>query len=249
MEKVENNKEYYSIDLLHIFKMLWRRVWIIIIVGVLCATLGFSVASYAIHPKYSASIMLYVNNTSKIGNTEFSISTSEITAAQSLVKTYIVILRNRTTLEDVIKQAGVSYSATQLNSMIEAGPVEDTEVFRVKVTTENAEEAVKIANTISTVLTTRVGKIIEGASMQIVDTADIKASQEPVSPSETKYTAIGLILGSFISALFAIMDDTIHDEEYVNQTYEYPILAKIPDLLDGSSKEYSYYSQKKSANK
>ena len=71
---------------------------------------------------------------------------------------------------------------------------------------------------------------------------------EKVAPSITQHTAIGLALGILISVfaliVLALMDDTIHDEEYVLNTYDYPILGKVPNLLNAGSKSYSYYSQK-----
>ena len=253
MENFDNSKEYYSIDLLHIIKVLWRRVWVIILAGILAASIAFSIASFVIAPKYSSSIMLYVNNSSfSLGNTSFSISSSEISAAQSLVKTYIVLLRNRTTLEKVIEKAGVSYTYRELDALLEAESVNETEVFRIKVTTEDPYESAKITNSIAEVLPGRVSEVIDGASMEIVDSAI--PNLQKVSPSITRYTAVGLILGVLASVLFltvlALMDDTIHDDEYISQNYKYPILAKIPDLLGGgSSKEYkykyNYYSQNK----
>ena len=102
-----NSKEYYAIDLLHIVKTLLRRMWILVLAGVVAAAAGFAYSSFLIAPTYSSSIMLYVNNSSfSLGNTNFSITASEITAAQSLVKTYGEILNNRTTLERVINKSG-----------------------------------------------------------------------------------------------------------------------------------------------
>ena len=79
--------------------------------------------------------------------------------------------------------------------------------------------------------------------MEIVDTA--VPNYHKVSPSVTMYTMVGFILGFVFSvgviAVFAIMDDTVHDEDYILQTYNYPILAKIPDLLDKDSKRYGRY--------
>ncbi|MBQ7355252.1 MAG: hypothetical protein IJW62_07030, partial [Clostridia bacterium] len=56
---------------------------------------------------------------------------------------------------------------------------------------------------------------------------------------------VGAFLAALVLAIFAIMDDTIHDEDYILQNYEYPILAKVPDLLGSGSKSYGYYYQKK----
>ena len=48
---------------------------------------------------------------------------------------------------------------------------------------------------------------------------------------------------ALIVVILALLDDTIHDEEYVLNTYDYPILAKIPDLTATGNKKYAYYRQ------
>lgn len=248
MEKQEKNtREYYTIDVLHIVKSLWKRVWVIALCGLLAAAIGFSISAFAIAPTYSSYVKLYVNNSSfSLGNTNFSISSSELTAAQSLVRTYGDILDSRSTLERVIEKAEVDYTWKELSEMIDYAPSNDTEIMRVTVTCENPYEASKIANTIAEVLPVRISEIIDGASMEVVDSAVPEI--EKVAPSITQYTAIGLALGVLVSiivlVILALMDDTIHDEEYVLRTYDYPILGKVPDLLNTGNKSYGYYSQK-----
>jgi len=245
-EDVKN--QYYTIDVLHIVKTLWRKIWLVGLIGLLTAVMGFSTASFLIAPKYSSSVMLYVNNSSvSLGNTSFSIGSSEITAARNLVETYIVILKNRTTMDEIIRNTGVDYTSPQLMSKIKATSVNETEVLRVTVTTEDPVESAKIANAIAVILPNRISEIIEGASMEVVDSAVVNHLK--VSPTITNYTIIGFVIGIFLSCILitlaAIMDDTIHDEEYILQNYDYPILAKVPDLLNSGSSNYRYYYQKK----
>ena len=244
-----NNADYYVIDIMHIIRTVWYKLWILILCGVLAGGIGFSMAKFVIAPEYSSSIMLYVNNSSiSLNDVGFSLSSSDISAAQSLVKTYNVLLKNRTTLQRVIEETDVSYDWEELYDMIEASSVNETEIMRVTVTSKDPYEAQKIANGIATVLPQRVTEIVEGTSMEVVDSA--VANTQKVSPSITKYTAIGFILGIFVSltvvVIYALMDNTIHDEDYVLQTYNYAILAKVPDLLEADGKKYDYkygYSQ------
>ena len=247
MERQENNnREYYTIDIIHLAKALWRRVWVIALCGLLAATLGFSYSAFLIEPTYSSSIKLYVNNSSfSFGGADFSISASELNAAQSLVRTYGDILDSRSTLERVINKAGVDYTWEELSKMIEYAPSNDTEIMRVTVTGKDPYEASKIANTIAEILPVRISEIIDGASMEVVDSA--VPDTEKVAPSITLYTALGLVLGvlgaSLVLIVKAMMDDTIHDEEYVLRTYNYPILGKVPNLMNSGNKAYGYYSQ------
>lgn len=249
MEKQDKNfKDYYTIDLLHIVKTLWQRAWVIAVAGLAAALLAFITSAFLITPTYSSSIMLYVNNSSfSLGNTSFSISSSEISAAQSLVKTYGELLNNRTTLERIIEKTGVDYTYEELSKMIISEPSNDTEIMRVTVTTDDPYEAAKIANCIAEVLPVRISEIIDGASMEVIDSAI--PNLEKVAPSITQYTAVGLLLGVLVSVIVliisAMLDGTIHDEEYVLRTYDYPILAKVPDLFGTDGRKYGYYYQDK----
>ena len=246
MEKQEITREYYAVDVQHILKTLWRRAWVIILSGLVAAVAGFSIAAFAIAPTYSSFIKLYVNNSSfSLGNTNFSISSSELVAAQNLVKTYGEILNSRSTLGRVIEKAGVDYTWRELLGKIKCEPANETEIMLVTITCEDPYVASKLGNTIAEVLPIRISEIIDGASMEVVDSAVPELNK--VAPSITTYTAVGLILGmlfaAFILVLVALMDNTVHDEEYVLAMYDYPILGKVPDLLDTGNKAYGYYSR------
>ena len=241
-------KDYYVIDIWHIIRSVWHRAWVVILSAIIAAVAGFSIAAFAVTPMYSSSVMMYVNNSSfSLGNTEFSFSSSEISAAQSLLKTYIVILNNRTTLEAVAEKAELDCTYEELSGMISSSSVNETEVLKVTVTSEDPYKAAKIANSIAEVLPMRISEIIEGSSMKIVDSAVVKLQK--VSPSITKYTAVGFVLGTFVSiavlAIIALADGTIHSDEYIIETYKYPILAKIPDLTGEGHRKgyYSYYKK------
>lgn len=247
MEYQETNKsEYYVVDLAHIFKTILKKIWVVIISSVLAAVIGFSIAAFAIAPTYSSSIMLYVNNSSfSVSDIGFSISSSEISAAQSLVKTYTVILKNRTTLERVIDETKVKYDWEELSEMIEAEPVNETEVMGVTVTCEDPKDAQIIANGIAKILPQRISEIVEGSSMEVVDSAVV--NHKKVAPSVTAYTVIGFVLGVLLSLIYlvicAMCDNTIHDEEYVIKNYDYPILAKIPNLVENGKTKFGYYKR------
>ena len=136
----------------------------------------------------------------------------------------------------------------ELSKMLKYGSLNNTEVMFVTVTTTDPYEASEIANCISEVLPIRISEIIKGATMIVVDSA-VPVLQK-VEPSISKYTILGFMLGFVLCAavivVLDILDDTIHDEEYVITTYDYPMLARIPDLLSRSTNKYGYYYKSKS---
>ena len=242
-EKTANDN--FAIDISHLLNYVWKKVWVVIVAGFLTAALGFTLSAFIIEPKYSSSILLYVNNGSiSLEQISFNISQSDISASKSLVKTYTVLLKTRTTLESVIDKTGVEYTYDDLAEMITATNADGTEIMEITVTSTNPYEASQIANGIAEILPMRIAEIIEGATMEVVDSAI--PDLEKVSPGIMKYTAIGLLLGVLTAVtvliVMAMLDNTIHDEEYVLSMYNYPILAKIPDLdSDSPDKKYGYY--------
>ena len=119
---VKNNQNgEMEIDLLQLFRALWRNALVIILVAILFGGIAFGGTYMFISPKYEASSMLYVNNSSvSLGSTSVSITSGELSAAQKLVDTYIVILKSRTTLDEVIQESGVPYSVEKLSGMVSA---------------------------------------------------------------------------------------------------------------------------------
>ena len=239
----QQNVEEDTIDLLRLIKALWHRAWAIILSAILFGGVAFGYAAFLITPTYQSQVMIYVNNSSiSFGNTSVSISSSEIYAAQSLADTYVVILESRTTLEQVIEEAGLDCTYSELLAMISADSVNSTEIFSVTVTNSDPVMAAEIANTIAEILPDRIAEIVEGSSVVIVDTAVAATSKS--SPSITKYTAIGILAGivlsCFIIVVLELMDDVIHDEDYLIETYNIPVLAVIPDLT--AKKKSGYYS-------
>ena len=105
--------------------------------------------------------------------------------------------------------------------MITASAVNGTEIFEIVVTNPDNQKAELIANTIADVLPKKIANIVEGSSVRIVDYAIVPAY--PVSPSVTKYTAIGLLFSGMLSVgiivLMELMNESIRSEDYLLQTY------------------------------
>ena len=235
-----------EIDLLKLGEVLLHKAGAIIAVTLLAAAAAFAVSFFLITPQYTATAMMYVNNSNISVGGSFSISSSELTAAQGLVDTYVIILKSRTTLEDIIARENLEYDYKELYSMIESGPVNSTEIFDINVTSPDPYEAERIANTIAQVLPERIASIVEGSDVRIVDYAVVPSGR--TSPSFTLNTVIGALVGFFIAAAVVVLrylfDDQIHEEGYLAQTYpDVPLLAVVPDMLAADSGGDSYYSR------
>ena len=247
-EKIQHDE--IEIDIGRIFHSVMERIWRVIIVSVLCAAMVFGYTYYCVTPQYQSSAMFYVNNNSfSVGDAALSITSGDLVTSRGLVASYIVILKTRETLNEVIDYAGVDLTYGEVSGMITAAAVNETEIFRVTVTNPDPQEAEKIANAIAYILPKRIGNIIDGTSAKIVDSAVVPAG--PSSPSYTKNGVIGFLIGFLLCAgsiaLKEIFDTTIRSEEDIEQVCAHPVLSAVPNMQGGGKKKarYDYYDVKK----
>ena len=255
-----NNTDEMEIDLLKLFKALWKRALVIILVALIFAAAFFAYTLLMISPSYDATASIYVNNSSfSFGSTSFSITNSELSASNSLVNTYIYILKSRTTLEDVIDRAQLPYTYEQLSKMITTTAIQNTAAFDVTVRTSSPTMSEQIANAIAEILPNRIAEIVDGSSVRIVDYAIVPAHR--AAPSYTKNTVIGFLIGALLAAAVVVVrflideqnDVVIHSADELRKIYpEVKVLALIPDMRLTSKKGYyysSYYGNEKKGEK
>lgn len=246
---MENKKpeSFLEIDVTRLLGALWRKIWAIILAAVIGAGAFFTYASMMITPTYRAQALMYVNNRNiTLSTSSVNISTGEISAASALVNTYTVILKSRNTLNEVIREANLKYSYERLKGMITAASVNETQIFSITVTSTDPEEAALIANTVAKVLPDKIAEIVDGSSVRVVDYAVTPTGK--VAPKLSKYAVEGAFIGALLVCAVVIvvelLDDAIHSEDYITQTYGIPSLAVIPDLdaaLNEKGKYYNYY--------
>ena len=244
MNEQKKTGEGTEIDLKRLFDAIWHRAWVIVVISILCGALIFMGTFYLITPKYQSSAKFYVNN-NNISLGGMSLSASDLTASQELVKTYIAILKTRDTMETVIDRAGLDLTYPEIYEMISASAVNDTVIFEVVVTHTDPAIAEKIAATIVDVLPRVVEGIIDGTSVKPVE-HPVKPTERS-SPSYTQNTIVGLLLGFVLAVAFVVLreifDVTIRTEEDIQRSCKYPLLAKVPDMASHNrGGYYRYYS-------
>lgn len=228
-----------EIDLKELFLILWHRIWIIILVTILSGAVVFGFTRFLVKPKYTSSIKMYVNNST---TSKANMSSSDIAASQSLVDTYITIIQSDTLLTDVIGRSNSLYTTGQLNKMISARSLNNTEVFQVNVTSEDPNEAQALANSIADTAPEYLSDIVTGTSVKIIDRA--KFSDVPTSPNILSNTMIGLVAGFMLASglilLVSLMDTRIKTEQDLQRITDLPILGAISDYENASSNNYGY---------
>lgn len=231
-----------EIDLKELMMILLHRIWLIIGATILAGALVFGFTRLFVKPQYTSSIKMYVNNsTSSKGN----MSSADLSAAKSIVDTYITIIESDTVLSDVISNAESDLTTSQLSQMISARSLNNTEVFQVNVTNPDPTDAYNLANSIADTAPDYLTEIVEGTAVKIIDRA--KFNDIPVSPNYLQNTLIGMVLGFMLATglvlLLSFMDTRIKSEQDLQKVSDLPVLGAISDFNNARDTAYSLNSE------
>lgn len=220
-------QEEDSIDLLEIFDVLRRHVWIIVLCTVASALVGFIAVTFFATPKYQASSSMIVN--SRQENTG-NLTSDQLNSASRLVATYSVIIRSNKVLQVVIDDLGLDYTADELKEMVSVSAVNDTQVMAITVTSTDPREAYRICTKISQIAPDLVKKTVDAGSANVVDSP--KLQEDPVSPHVRRDIVIMALLGAILSIgviiVVHLFDNKINNESDVAKYLNLSVLGVIP---------------------
>ena len=241
----KETKDGLEIDFRRLLLVIGKRLWLILLVGILVGGLAFGYSKVTMDLQYSSSVKFYVKN--QVPDSP-GYNSSQVMAAQDLARTYIVILKTRSVLTQINAEAGMNFSYSQMKSMVSAGIEEESMVFWVKFTCGSSQDAYKLAHATEKVLPERINAMVaeveEETPLWCVDEAvEIKS---PTGPNYKKYGILGGLAGACLTLLLVVvkdlMDTSIHSEEYLTNNYEdVPVLAVIPEISETKNARYGSY--------
>lgn len=240
----QRSNEETEIDLVELFWVLWRKLPLMIAVGLFTALLAFGGSKFLMTPTYQSVTKIYILNKQDSSNT--NVTYSDLQAGTQLVKDYSELIKSRFVLEAVIEQLNLPLSYEQLSGKVTVSTPADTRVISIAVTDSNPVAAMKIANAIRETASTHIRNVMDIEAVNIVETANVPTHK--ASPSAGKNTVLGGILGILIVAAIVIlshlMNDTIQTEEDVEKYLGISTLAMIPlNETDSKKKKKKYKKQ------
>ena len=228
--------EYSALDIL---KVVLRRIWLILIVGVLCAVIAYIYCSMLATPTYQAKSSIIGSNgniatdaDSTLITSNGSVAAGDLSASLSLTDTYVYMLTKMPTESEnfinKLNDAGlVDYFN---NASVNISAREDTLIIDIAVVSTDREVAKQIAN----IYAECSSEFIEGYNVGMIKELSKARSTTQVSPQTFIATALACILGIFVTSLIliflAISDRTINGEDDLKNNYDIPILGVVPDF-------------------
>lgn len=231
---MENNKTFEEeIDLVWLAYALFRKIWVIIAVAVLCACLTAGYTFFRIEPTYSStSTMLVLTKETTLT------SLADLQIGSQLTKDYSVLITSRPVLEEVIENLGLKMNYKQLKGRVGVENPEDTRLLFITVTLNDAEMAKTVVDELSVVSSAFIGDKMEVTPPKVVEEGEIGSK---TGPNISKNAMMGFVIGAFlvcaIVVVLELLNDTIQKEEDIDRYLGIPTLAIIPDKTVGQKKE------------
>ncbi|MYL69815.1 capsular biosynthesis protein [Halobacillus litoralis] len=225
-----------TISLKEIFEVLKKRIWMIISLAVGAAALSALITFFVLTPSYEASSQFIVNQSQdQSQNAAYDIN--DIRTNVELINTYNVIIKSPRILTEVSDELGLNMTAGQLADKIQVGNEQESQVVNVTATDTNPQRAVDIANTVVNVFKGEVPQLMNGVdNINILTEAELGPNPAPVSPNTVLNIAIALVIGTMIGVglafLLEYLDNTIKQEEDIEETLGLPVLGVVSTISE-----------------
>ena len=242
IDKSKKRTNTDEINLIPILSALLKKIWLIILVAIIVGGAVFTCTKFLVTPTYRASFTAYVNNKSQLNNVD-TITGSDLTASQQLVRAYSETINSRNILLASASSINLDVPYKSLASRVSTQVQNETMIITVYVVDVTPEGAYNLARAIATVAPKQIANIIEGSSMKIIDMPQIPDSI--YKPSYVKNTVIGVLLGALAAAAYIavkfLLDDKVKTENELESRFSIPVVGVIPDMNNASRGSHNYY--------
>ena len=227
MEKKRNTSTYNDdeIDLLELFMVLKRKLWLILIMAFLGGGIAGAFSKFVLIPQYNSSAMLYI-----LSKETTLTSLADLQIGSQLTKDYTVIVTSRLVLEEVISRLNLDITYKELREKIT--------ILTLTVQDPAPMLAKLIVDQVAATASDYIGDIMEMVPPKLIE--DGEAAVYPVSPNNKKNALLGAVAGAgLICGLITIgfiLNDTVQTEEDVEKYLNLTVLASVPER-GGKSKK------------
>ena len=247
IQVVENETNESEIDLGDLFRFyLSKIIWIILAVVIGTGIAG-AITKFAIEPKYTATAKIYMVSSA----TGSVVDLTDLNLGTSLSNDYIELIKTRPIIESVISDLDLDYTYRDVINMLNLSVVTGTRIINISVTSEDPEEAMKIANELARKTEQQIPVLMDTPKPNIAERAILPTVQS--SPSLTRNAVIGGLI--FLVALIIILtiihlkDDTFKSAEDVEKYLGVLPLTTVPECQINGMESENNKKHGKSAGK
>ncbi len=219
-------QEELEIDLKELFFELLGHWKTLAISTIMVAAIALVVSKFIMIPQYESTSALYVLSNSIT-------SLADIQIGSSLTNDYIVVVKGRPVLEQVIENLGLDEDYTSLSSKIELENPSDSRILEITVTDTDPNHAKAIADEMASVASDYISIKMDQSAPTTIQNG--YADGDPVSPHVGRNTLIGALAGFLLAAAMVtvsyILNDTVMTAEDVERKLGMNLLGSLPEVM------------------
>lgn len=223
---MQKTDDIMEIDLREMIAALWAKAWLIAICGVTLAIGAFCFSKFVMKPIYSSTAKIYVMTQSTAQGAIYQ----DVVMSTYLSQDYAYLVKSRDVLEKVIGECKLKDTYNSLAGRITVENLTDTRILAIAVRDTDPAMAQVIANEVCSAAAVHLKSVMNLEAVNVAEKANLPIVQS--SPSVTKWTAMGMLVGMFLCAgvivLKVLLDDTIKTREDVERYLGLSTLALIP---------------------
>lgn len=229
------NKEFREegIDLVWLFYALIKKVWLIVLVAVVCACGAAGYTHFRIDPTYtSTATMLVLTKETTLT------SLADLQLGTQLTKDYTILITSQPVLDEVIENLGLKMNHKALKGCVSIENPEDTRILYVSVTLNDAKQAKAVVDELVAVSSEYIAEQMDITAPKIIEHGEMTGTK--TGPNMTKNAIMGFLAGAFIvCAIIVVMEllnDTVQTEEDIERYLGIPTFAVVPDKNEEQKK-------------
>lgn len=207
---IEASESEYMISLGDLLRVVWRRLWIIVLVAIVLtgAAVGFS---FEQTPMYEASIKILVGQ-EQGGNTSNTSLGSEVDGLQKLTQTMVEAVNSRPVAEEVIEQLGLGISSEDFLENLSAEQVNNTQFVQVNYRDSSPERAQQAVNTVGSTLSEQISEVsLSTYAITITVWEGAEVPDSPASPNPLRDGLFALVLAGMLGVGLALLLEHLGD--------------------------------------
>ncbi|MDQ0232743.1 YveK family protein [Metabacillus malikii] len=220
-----------TISLKELFLTLKKRLSLIIIIAAIATATSGIVSYFVLTPVYQSSTQILVNQAK---SDQQAYNVGEVQTNLQLINTYTVIIKSPAILDKVIEKEKLDMSAGALNGLVSVSSEQNSQVVNITVQNEDPQQAANIANSIATTFKEEVTTLMNIDNVNILSEAMIGENPSPIKPQPVMNMAIALVVGLMagvgLAFLLEYLDNTLKNEQDVENQLGLPVLGAITTI-------------------
>lgn len=221
----QDYKDYEEIDLVELFYAVISHWTIILLSTVVLATLGYCYGRFMVTPIYSSSSALYV-----LSKSTSITSMADIQVGANLTNDYMVVVKGRPVLEQVIENLGLELNYDQLKEKVSVNNETNTRILTIVVKDPDIKIAKIIADEIANVSSSFISEKMDQDPPTIIQYGYTDTKRVNRGPNQYALICamIGFVLSVGSAIILYLINDKIMTPEDLERRTGLNTLATLP---------------------